>query len=91
MMFVFYKAYGNHENEYTIHFNNYNSEKKLVKVKKELNQSEADGPIIERKCSKCGHELMSYATVQLRSADEGQTVFFTCLKCKLVSYIFYYN
>ena len=41
-----------------------------------------EGPTIERRCPACGHEKMSYATLQLRSADEGQTVFFTCLKCK---------
>ncbi|XP_040568487.1 DNA-directed RNA polymerase I subunit RPA12 [Lepeophtheirus salmonis] len=39
-------------------------------------------PTVERTCSNCGHGLMSYAALQLRSADEGQTVFFTCLKCK---------
>lgn len=43
---------------------------------------EDEGPIVERICSKCGCDKMSYATLQLRSADEGQTVFFTCVKCK---------
>ena len=43
---------------------------------------DADGPTVDRQCAKCGYEKMSYATLQLRSADEGQTVFFTCLKCK---------
>lgn len=41
-----------------------------------------DGPIVERACPKCNNNVMSYATLQLRSADEGQTVFFTCTKCK---------
>ena len=50
--------------------------------KKKKGSGEADGPIVDRKCPKCGHDQMSYATAQLRSADEGQTVFFTCLKCK---------
>ena len=45
-------------------------------------EDEADGPIVERNCPKCGYGRMSYAALQLRSADEGQTVFFTCLKCK---------
>ena len=62
---------------YTIHFN---SQDNIVKKKKV--DENADGPVIERKCPKCGHDKMSYAAIQLRSADEGQTVFFTCLKCK---------
>ena len=41
-----------------------------------------EGPVIDRKCPKCNSEKMSYAAIQLRSADEGQTVFFTCVKCK---------
>ena len=45
-------------------------------------ENEAEGPTVDRRCPKCGFDKMSYATLQLRSADEGQTVFFTCLKCK---------
>lgn len=45
-------------------------------------KEEDDGPIVDRKCPKCGNDKMSYATLQLRSADEGQTVFYTCTKCK---------
>jgi len=65
--------------KYTVRFN---SQENTVKKKKSKDVDHADGPIIERKCPKCGHDLMSYAAIQLRSADEGQTVFFTCLKCK---------
>ena len=64
--------------QYEVHFNSIEST--VTKKKKEAEQ--ADGPVIERKCPKCGHDKMSYAAIQLRSADEGQTVFFTCLKCK---------
>ncbi|XP_055677609.1 DNA-directed RNA polymerase I subunit RPA12 [Lutzomyia longipalpis] len=67
---------GKMESEYTIHFNTY---KPVVKKEKD---AEAEGPVIERKCPKCGNDKMSYATLQLRSADEGQTVFYTCTKCK---------
>lgn len=45
----------------------------------------ADGPVVERQCPQCQNDKMSYATLQLRSADEGQTVFYTCTKCKYVS------
>lgn len=59
-------------------------------AKKNKNDDVAKGPVIERLCKKCGHDEMSYAAVQLRSADEGQTVFFTCVKCKYVTCILSY-
>lgn len=65
--------------EYTIHFNSVNTSKVV-----EATADAEEGPIVERKCPKCGNDRMSYATLQLRSADEGQTVFFTCTKCKCV-------
>jgi len=54
----------------------------------EDSEEEADGPVVDRQCPQCQNDKMSYATVQLRSADEGQTVFYTCTKCK---YVFIYS
>lgn len=36
---------------------------------------------IQEACPKCKHPEMQYYTMQLRSADEGQTVFYECAKC----------
>ena len=36
---------------------------------------------IKEDCPKCGHPELEYYTMQLRSADEGQTVFYNCTKC----------
>ncbi|KAM9307425.1 DNA-directed RNA polymerase I subunit RPA12 isoform 1-T2 [Pholidichthys leucotaenia] len=44
--------------------------------------SELKGPVIDRRCSRCNKEGMVYHTRQMRSADEGQTVFFTCVHCR---------
>jgi DNA-directed RNA polymerase I subunit RPA12 len=66
------------ETSYDIVFNKRENVEDLKKKK----QGEVEGPEVERKCPKCDHDRMSYAALQLRSADEGQTVFFTCLKCK---------
>ena len=71
------ESFASRETSYTIIFN-----KRENATKKRANEDEEDGPTVERKCPKCGHDKMSYAALQLRSADEGQTVFFTCLKCK---------
>ena len=32
-------------------------------------------------CPECGHQWMYFSTMQLRSVDEGQTVFYECVKC----------
>lgn len=69
-----------YEVKYTVEFNsktNYREQQKLKSA-----QSKSDGPIVERKCSRCGNDTMSYASLQLRSADEGQTIFYTCTKCQ---------
>ncbi|KAL6431654.1 DNA-directed RNA polymerase I subunit RPA12 [Cataglyphis hispanica] len=74
------KTFGNLEMTHTIHFNS----KDAYASTKEANDSDddADGPIVERSCPQCKNDKMSYATLQLRSADEGQTIFYTCTKCK---------
>lgn len=68
-------VFGSAPVKYRIHFNSRDSKKK------DDVKNEQEGSIVERKCPQCGNETMSYATLQLRSADEGQTVFYTCTKC----------
>ncbi|XP_055616907.1 DNA-directed RNA polymerase I subunit RPA12 [Toxorhynchites rutilus septentrionalis] len=75
-------VFGAMEVEYTIHFNSYENKKTDQLDNRKAAEEAADGPVIIRRCPKCSNDKMSYATLQLRSADEGQTVFFTCTKCK---------
>lgn len=49
--------------------------------KEEQVQDEVKGAKIKMDCPQCGNKEMLYNTAQLRSADEGQTVFYTCDKC----------
>eukprot|EP01099_Mayorella_cantabrigiensis_P005338 TRINITY_DN4228_c0_g1_i1.p1 TRINITY_DN4228_c0_g1~~TRINITY_DN4228_c0_g1_i1.p1 ORF type:complete len:128 (+),score=15.30 TRINITY_DN4228_c0_g1_i1:35-418(+) len=56
---------------------------KVFSRKQNLQDEETETrAIIEEGCPKCGHERLYFTTVQLRSVDEGQTVFYECLKCK---------
>lgn len=43
--------------------------------------AKVSGAKIKMKCPKCGAEEVSYNSAQLRSADEGQTVFYSCDEC----------
>ncbi|CAH8577862.1 unnamed protein product [Schistosoma rodhaini] len=44
-------------------------------------QSTFDRPSIRKECAYCGNDRMTYVTLQTRSADEGQTVIYTCTQC----------
>jgi DNA-directed RNA polymerase I subunit RPA12 len=37
---------------------------------------------IEEPCIRCNHPEVGFYTVQMRSVDEGQTVFYECPNCK---------
>ncbi|RUS69346.1 hypothetical protein EGW08_022892 [Elysia chlorotica] len=78
--------------EFEIQYNTPKS-KKEKKRRKELadeamrnikseDKEEFLGPTVERQCPRCSNDTMYYTTRQTRSADEGQTVFYTCVKCK---------
>ncbi|SCV00142.1 LAMI_0G03158g1_1 [Lachancea mirantina] len=56
------------------------SKKSAVKTSLARNELE-DGATIKEKCPQCGNDEMHYHTLQLRSADEGATVFYTCTAC----------
>ncbi|EDO16816.1 hypothetical protein Kpol_1056p17 [Vanderwaltozyma polyspora DSM 70294] len=56
------------------------SKKSVVKTSLKKDELK-DGATIKEKCPKCGNEEMQYHTLQLRSADEGATVFYTCPAC----------
>ncbi len=39
-------------------------------------------PIVSVTCSKCGNDQAFFWTAQMRAADEAETRFFRCTKCK---------
>ncbi len=39
-------------------------------------------PVVANTCTKCGHKEAYFWTTQTRAADEAETRFFKCTKCK---------
>ncbi len=59
------------------------SEEALKKAGDAASEANArDGPSVKKDCQYCGNDRMTYVTMQTRSADEGQTVIYTCTQCK---------
>jgi rubredoxin len=83
---IFFLVFSGLEYHYVIHFNSPDVYGGLKQKAESVN-----GCIVDRKCPNCKSDKMSYATLQLRSADEGQTVFYTCTKCKYVYAQLYSN
>jgi len=52
-------------------------QQELDRLRKEADSS-SNRATVEEKCPKCGVEEVEYYTLQMRSVDEGQTVFFDC-------------
>lgn len=62
----------------TTHSRKYNHGPQDMKA---MSEEKSEGALINEKCPKCGNNGMTFHTMQLRSADEGQTVFYVCPKC----------
>ncbi|XP_020080112.1 DNA-directed RNA polymerase I subunit RPA12-like [Ananas comosus] len=43
---------------------------------------EVQRAVVNESCPQCHHPQLEYYTKQLRSADEGQTVFYECPECR---------
>lgn len=60
----------------------FNRKKELLVPGKKKSDPDTDGPQVEKFCARCNVlTQQTYFTAQLRSADEGQTVFYRCTKC----------
>jgi DNA-directed RNA polymerase I subunit RPA12 len=46
-----------------------------------MTKEKAQRATVEEPCPKCENPLLTFYTMQMRSVDEGQTVFYECEKC----------
>lgn len=75
------------ENKETTYFSTLYANKNIPLSQQDASISEKlqnvnHGAVIKEKCPNCNHDELTFHTIQLRSADEGQTVFYQCPKCR---------
>ncbi|KAI9188346.1 DNA-directed RNA polymerase I core subunit rpa12 [Blastocladiella emersonii ATCC 22665] len=58
-----------------------NANREISLWKSQMGVRAEQAATINEKCPQCGNPEMEFHTMQLRSADEGQTVFYTCKQC----------
>eukprot|EP00741_Cyanophora_paradoxa_P022526 tig00021464_g21752.t1 len=46
------------------------------------NEKHKERATVREECPNCKNDVVSFTTAQLRSADEGQTIFYECIKCR---------
>lgn len=51
-------------------------------INEESDEEEEKRPTIDQECPACGNKKMYYTSRQMRSADEGETVIYECVKCR---------
>ena len=54
----------------------------LLDRQRSENATKTTRATVDERCLKCGHPQVEFYTMQLRSVDEGATVFYDCPKCK---------
>ena len=55
----------------------------IIKLNPDLDNRKVEHKrqVVDEHCPRCGHRGLEFYTLQLRSADEGQTVFYSCPNC----------